>query len=51
MRTSSKPKFLDVYSKYTITNNNTIKDSVTQRKNYKVIGNNKPNYAVKHLRT
>jgi hypothetical protein len=48
MRTSSKPKFLDVYSKYTVTN--TFKETATQRKNFKVIPS-KMNYAVKQLRT
>lgn len=41
---SSKPKFLDVYSKYV------PKDSVTQRKNFKIY-QNKPLLLDKHLRT
>jgi hypothetical protein len=41
---SSKPKFLDVYSKYV------AKDSTTQRKNFKIY-QNKPLLLEKHLRT
>jgi hypothetical protein len=41
---SSKPKFLDVYSKYI------VKDPITQRKNFKIY-QNKPHNAEKPLRT
>lgn len=41
---SSKPKFIDVYSKYA------VKESISQRKNFKIY-QNKPVTLNKHLRT
>lgn len=48
LRTSSKPKFLDVYSKSNLVTS--VKESATTRKNFKILPQ-KQTYAAKQLRT